>query len=93
MRFKLIVLLSMLLIIILGCAGSSSMLNNLSVGMTKAEVIDVLGTPDYTSGKKDTEILCYKLTSGGLFTDSFYVIVKQGTVDRFGRQGDFGIYY
>ena len=93
MRLRQMVILAILILFVGGCAGSASMMNSLNVGMTKADVINVLGVPDYTSGKKDTEILCYKLTSGGIFTDSYFVIIKQGNVDRFGRQGDFGIYY
>ena len=93
MRIKQMVMLSMVFIFMLGCAGAASRMNSLNVGMTKTEVINVLGTPDYTSGKKDIEILCYKLTSSSFFTDSYFVIIKQGVVDRFGRQGDFGIYY
>lgn len=93
MRFKQMVMLVMLTIFVGGCAGSASMMNSLNVGMTKADVINVLGAPDYTGAKKDTEILCYNLTTGGLFKDSYFVIIKEGKVDRFGRQGDFGIYY
>ena len=93
MRLRQMVVLAMLLLFVGGCAGSASIMNNLNVGMTKADVINVLGPPDYTSAKKDTEILCYKLTTGGLFKDSYFVIIKEGSVDRYGRQGDFGIYY
>lgn len=93
MRVKPIMMLCMALILLAGCAGSASMLNNLSVGMSKAQVLDILGAPDYTSARQGTEILCYRLTSDGFFRDSFYVIIKQGTVERYGRQGDFGIYY
>jgi hypothetical protein len=93
MRIKQMAVLSLLAVIVWGCAGSASLMNDLNVGMTKAEVIDIMGVPDYTSAKADTEILCYRLTADGVFKDSYYVIIKQGTVDRFGRQGDFGIYY
>lgn len=93
MRIKQMAVLSLLLILVWGCAGSASRMNDLTVGMTKSEVIDVMGAPDYTSAKAETEILCYRLTADGVFKDSYYVIIKQGAVDRFGRQGDFGIYY
>ncbi len=89
---KLIVLLS-LSILVLGCAGSAKMINTLNVGMTKAEVIEAMGEPNYTSGAKNVEILSYKLTSSSLFTETYFVRIVDGYVDRFGPQGSFGSFY
>jgi hypothetical protein len=81
------------IILTLGCAGSAKKINNLSIGMTKAEVIEIMGAPNYTSGTSDVEILSYKLTSDTLIRDTYYVRLKQGKVERFGRQGSFGSFY
>ena len=77
----------------MGCAGSAVKINHLAIGMTKAEVIDIMGDPSYTSGASDVEILSYNLTSNSFFTDTYYVRIKQGKVERFGRQGGYGSFY
>jgi hypothetical protein len=76
-----------------GCAGSSKKINHLAIGMTKAEVIEIMGDPSYTSGAGDVEILSYHLTNNSLFTDPYDVRLKQGKVERFGRQGGYGSFY
>jgi len=78
---------------VIGCAGSSKKINDLTVGMTKAKVIEVMGEPNYTSGSKNVEVLNYKLKSDSLFSDNFFIRIKDGKVDRFGQQGSFGILY
>lgn len=78
--------------LVLGCAGSAKQINHLQVGMTKADVINVMGEPDYTSGRQGVEVLSYRLTAGGFFSEIYFVRIVEGKVDRFGRQGDFGIY-
>ena len=60
--------------------------------MTKADVINAMGEPDYTSGRQGVEILSYRLTSSSFFSEIYFVRIVEGRVDRFGRQGDFGIY-
>ena len=77
----------------LGCAGTSKKINNVQLGMTKSDVIAVMGEPNYSSVREDIEILNYKLTSNVLFTDEYIVRLKQGKVDLFGRRGDFGSLY
>jgi hypothetical protein len=52
-----------------------------------------MGDPSYTSGAGDVEILSYHLTSNSLFTDPYDVRLKQGKVERFGRQGGYGSFY
>lgn len=89
---RMIVLLS-LSILVSGCAGSAKSINSLNVGMTKAEVIEAMGEPSYTSGAKNVEILSYKLTSNSLFSETYFVRIVNGSVDRFGPQGSFGSFY
>jgi hypothetical protein len=87
------VLVLCVVVLLLGCAGYANKINNLNVGMTKADVIEVMGEPDYTSGSGTVEILSYKLKTGCCFTDTFFVKIKDGKVERYGQQGSFGTYY
>ena len=93
MLVKRMLILFFLSILVLGCAGSAKKINNLNIGMTKAEVIEAMGEPNYTSAANDVEILSYKLTSDSLYRDTYFVRIKQGKVVRFGQQGSFGTYY
>lgn len=86
------IVLGLLFVLVVGCAASAQKINRLNVGMTKADVIDVMGAPDYTSGREGVEILSYRLNAGRFYSDTFYVRIIDGKVERFGRQGDFGIY-
>jgi len=79
--------------LVIGCAGSAKKINNVTLGMTKPEVVEVMGEPDYSSVREGVEILNYKLTSNSLFTDAYIVRIKQGKVDLFGRRSDFGSLY
>jgi hypothetical protein len=79
--------------IILGCAGTSKKMNKVQLGMTKPEVIAVMGEPNYSSVRDDIEILHYKLTSTSFFTDDYIIRLKQGNVDLLGKRGDFGTLY
>lgn len=90
---KRIIILLALSIFVSGCATSAKKINNLNIGMTKAEVLEAMGEPNYSSGTKDVEILSYKLTSDGLFSDMYFVRIKNGKVDRFGQQGSFGYFH
>ena len=60
--------------------------------MTKAEVIELMGAPNYTSAVKDVEILTYNLKSGALYTDAYQVKIINGIVVSFGQQGSLGFY-
>jgi hypothetical protein len=93
MSLKRIVILLTLSMLVFGCAGSAKKFNALNVGMTKAEVIEAMGEPNYTSATKNVEILSYKLTSNGLFSETYFVRIVNGNVDRFGPQGSFGSFY
>ena len=93
MSVKRMLILFFLSSLVLGCAGSAKKINNLDIGMTKAEVIEVMGEPNYTSAVNDVEILSYKLTSNSLFSETYFVRIVNGSVDRFGPQGSFGSFY
>jgi predicted component of type VI protein secretion system len=93
MLTKKILILFILTVLVVGCAGSAKKINNLTLGMTKSEVIETMGKPDYSNVREEVEILNYRLTSNSLFTDAYIVRIKQGKVDLFGRRGDFGSIY
>jgi len=79
---------------LVGCAASSGKINVVQIGMTKAEVISVMGDPVSVSAKDATEYLNYALAesfsdSYNLRTTPYYVRLINGKVDSYGRTGDF----
>ena len=83
-----IVVLGVLLLF--GCSSSKRM-NQLKLGMTKAEVIEAIGPPKSTSATEDIVYLRYQLRYGSGFTSEYFVRLQEGRVDAFGRVGDFGL--
>ena len=77
-------------LLLFGCASSNKM-NQLELGMTKAEVIDTIGEPKSASAIEELEYLKYRFKSSGWFTDEYYVRLQDGKVDAYGRVGDFGL--
>ena len=80
-------------IFLAGCA-TSGKINTVQLGMTKAEVITVMGNPVSVSAKGETEYLNYALseTDDNAFygiTTPYYVRLVNGKVDSYGRTGDF----
>jgi hypothetical protein len=73
-------------ILLAGCQTSSA-LNNVHIGMTKAEVQSLLGTPDSTSAQANVEYMTYYLTSdAGYGRDQPYMVrLVNGKVESFGR--------
>lgn len=69
-------------------------LNDVSVGMTKQEVIATMGKPDSVSATNGVEYLSYRLATSLLDTDGsdtadYFVRPVNGRVDAYGRKGDF----
>lgn len=99
----------------LGCSSSAKKLNQVSVGMSKAEVMEVLGDPNETRASEGVEYLMYELRKapgggtqtacavGGVATwglaylfkgcqysdDDYFVQLRDGRVNAYGRIGDF----
>jgi hypothetical protein len=77
-------------LLLVGCATAPKM-NKLSLGMTKPEVISIMGTPDSTSAPVGgVEILNYKLSPKGgpfmnLVTEDYFVKLVSGKVDSYGK--------
>jgi hypothetical protein len=86
-------------LILIGCATSSKRMNDLSVGMTKAEVIKTLGQPESTSANSGVEYMVYNLSiriarpgealAPIPITDKYFVRLVGGKVESYGRLGDF----
>lgn len=81
-------------IVTMGCAATAHKMNSVSIGMTKQEVISVLGLPASTSAKEGMEYLNYQFSetvrdaSTGI-TSPYFVRLVNGKVDSYGRLGDF----
>ena len=90
---KLLMSLAMALIFLLpsGCASTSTKINHIKVGMTKAELVRAIGTPDIVSTKENTEYFTYfwgyPNESSGT-RKAYYVCLKNGRVDTYGERGD-----
>ncbi len=89
-----LVLTLILTVILSGCATTGKM-NQVSLGMTKQDVISMMGSPDSSSANGDIEYLTYSLYRGffdrhyGNWSDNYFVRLKDGKVDAYGRVGDF----
>ncbi len=90
-------ILSLLTIVLLaGCAAPmTGKMNNLSLGMTKAEALKVMGPPDSVAATDGIEYLNYRLATSLLDTDGsdtsdYFVQIKNGVVSGYGKRGDFG---
>ena len=83
----------------LGCAAVAPNLNAVSLEMTKAEVIKILGSPTSVSAKENVEYLKY--TCGQAIVPSpecndlkgraieYFVRLVGGKVESYGKVGDF----
>jgi hypothetical protein len=78
------------------CATAPKM-NSLSVGMTKQQVIAAMGRPESVRADGGVEYLHYKLSESGDWvrgtwgvpTRDYFVRLKNGVVDSYGKVGDF----
>lgn len=77
-----------------GCATTSA-INNVSLGMTKVEVIKTIGTPNSISAKDNVEYLRYNFAPLIREPDDFrhfydyFVRLVNGKVESYGKVGDF----
>jgi len=89
---KRIATIGLALMLLMGCAGASKM-NSVQLGMTRDQVVSVIGSPSSTSEMGNTQYLKYQLCSDWVFTDRYYVRLTDGKVDAYGRVGDFNLGY
>ncbi len=73
-----------------GLGQHSSKFNKVSLGMSKAEVIDAIGKPQSTSAKDGVEYLTYNVYEVvfGQYVP-YFVRIKNGKVESYGKMGDF----
>ncbi len=86
-------LLLAIIIFISGCANAYK-INNVSLGMTKAQVIEVMGRPNSTLAKGDIEYLSYLLyetdeQASYDWPTNYFIRIIDGKVESYGRMGDF----
>ena len=83
------VTLCLVCLIIAGCATTSKM-NKVSIGMTKNEVITIMGNPDSTAGIGREETLRYTLYNASVdMYEEYWVVLQNGKVYKYGRAGDY----
>jgi hypothetical protein len=87
MKSNIVLVLALLAGVLLAGCESSAKLNNIRIGMTKAEVQSILGTPDSTSAQANVEYMTYYLEAeSGYGRDQPYMIrLVNGRVESFGR--------
>ncbi len=79
--FSLVLMLTMS-----ACVTSSTKMNEVRIGMTKAEVLALLGSPDSTSAQANIEYLTYYLNNETSGRDQPYMVRLVGArVESFGR--------
>ncbi len=85
-------LLVLLCLGLLGCATASN-LNNVSLGMSKSDVVKALGSPSSVSAKDNVEYLQYSsykpFTSPSEWHSNYFVRLVNGKVESYGKVGDF----
>jgi hypothetical protein len=86
MKPKIIALTVLVVALLSGCT-TADKLNNIHIGMTKDQVITLLGTPDSTSAQANVEYLTYYLEGNPDYgRDQPYMVrVVDGKVESFGR--------
>lgn len=79
-----------LLVLLAGCTGFASRLNRLDTGITKDEVVRVMGQPHTTSRSGAHEYLMYDLYPNAWEpAHAYFVLLVNGRVTKWGREGDF----
>ena len=73
-----------------GMGQHSSKFNNVSLGMSKGEVINVIGKPQSTRASNGVEYMTYNVYEVvfGKYVP-YFVRIKNGKVDAYGKMGDF----
>lgn len=87
------VVLLILCAFVSSCATAAKM-NQVSIGMSKDDVMKVMGAPASLSADGDVELLNYALyetdqDAHNHHSTPYYVKIKDGKVAGYGRQGDF----
>jgi hypothetical protein len=87
-RIKVVAAVLMMTTALMTGSASSQGLSKIQVGMTKQEVIQVLGSPTSASAQRGTETLKFNLFSGwgsNPWYQDYYVQLVQGRVTSYGQ--------
>ena len=92
-------ILIIVVVMIAGCATSSKNMNRLRIGMSKAEVIHILDSPESTRASQEVEFLIFNLMERIAqpgeaiapipINNKYFVKLIDGKVESYGRIGDF----
>ena len=93
-----ITFVSILFVCLCGCIPPSSNMNMISLGLSKQQVIEILGEPVSTTATYTNEYLNYAFAEGCRVSiptvrcplSPYFVRIINGKVDAYGRSGDFG---
>ena len=94
MKMKILFVVSMIAMISLTACATAHKISQERIGMTKQEVIELMGQPVSTSAQGDVEYFNYSLSETGDdafmgWTKPYYVRIINGKVESYGRTGDF----
>src|ERR1039457_186070 len=94
------VILCLCLFLLSGCATlAADKMNSISLGMTKQEVLRIMGSPVSTSAMSGVELLNYSFSETqndaihGRPKVPYTIRIVNGKVDAYGRQGDFVLFW
>jgi hypothetical protein len=83
---KIIISLVLLLAALFTGCTTADKLNDIRIGMTKDQVVTLLGQPDSTSAQANIEYLTYYFSNDGSYRDQPYMVrLVEGKVESFGR--------
>jgi Prokaryotic membrane lipoprotein lipid attachment site len=75
-----------LALVLASCAITGGRMNQISAGMSKAEVIHTLGTPRSSGGRDKIEVLHYRDDNGFWLYDYYFVRLVDGKVESYGQE-------
>ena len=86
--FKKLLAVAAAALLLVGCGTSAKRLAQISPGMTKAQVISVLGNPESVSGQGSAEVFTYTLSNSWnapVWNTEYHVYFIDGKVVRYGN--------
>jgi len=75
-------------VLLVACSTSANRLAEISPGMTKTQVIEILGSPESVSGQGAGEAFIYTLSNSWnspVWNEKYYVYFTNGRVVRYGK--------
>jgi hypothetical protein len=88
MKYVWILLLGLAL---MGCETTARTFNKIKPGMSREDVVAIMGQPESVSRVRDTEVLRYQVkeTINEWYPDTYYVQLRNGRVISSGPQSSF----